>query len=279
MKTHRHPPTLLGVLLFASVTGAAELHVPRDHGTIQGAIDAAADGDEVVVAQGRYLENDLGTRGKKITIRSTDPTDRAVVDATVIDGGEASGSFKFFETGEGSTTVISGLTLTRASNQPGAYIYRSSPTFSHCVFRGFESNHESAIKPAESSSRFIDCVFQDNHVTEDPVGQRSVTSPRNSRPMLRTRLRLAADRRTLFLCRNEGRERRAWLFLPGSRRGAGVSSGFLGGGVPRSKGCVQGVRADVIFTTAWLWRERAGGSWSVCVDVSIGHRLAVTACS
>ena len=39
------------------------------------------------------------------------------------------------------------------------------------------------------------------------AGQRSAARPRNNRPILRTRLRLAADRYTLFLCRNEGQ---AW---------------------------------------------------------------------
>ncbi|MBX3435327.1 MAG: right-handed parallel beta-helix repeat-containing protein [Pirellulales bacterium] len=67
---------------------AAERKVPADHRTIQEAIDAAADGDEIVVARGVYIEG-LVIAGKSVILRSAyaatrDPDDRRL---TVIDGG------------------------------------------------------------------------------------------------------------------------------------------------------------------------------------------------
>jgi len=66
---------------------AAELRVPADYAGIQAAIDAAADGDIVIVSPGRYVEN-IDFLRKGITLQSSDPDDAAIVAATIIDGGQ-----------------------------------------------------------------------------------------------------------------------------------------------------------------------------------------------
>lgn len=53
--------------------------------TIQSAVNAAANGDVVVVSPGTYLEN-VDFLGKAITLRSTAPLDPNVVYSTIIDG-------------------------------------------------------------------------------------------------------------------------------------------------------------------------------------------------
>ena len=49
---------------------AAELHVPADYSNIQTAINAAVDGDVIVIAPGTYNES-LSISDKSITIRSS----------------------------------------------------------------------------------------------------------------------------------------------------------------------------------------------------------------
>ncbi|TVR53463.1 MAG: hypothetical protein EA426_17860, partial [Spirochaetaceae bacterium] len=93
--------------------------VPDDYSTIQAAIDAASDGDTVLVAQGTYTEN-LDFRGKRITVSSIGfSTNPAVVAATIIDGG-GNGRVVVFNSGETNESVLQGFTIT------GGYRNRSS---------------------------------------------------------------------------------------------------------------------------------------------------------
>ena len=56
---------LIAIWTFAH---AATLEVPTEYHTIQAAIDAARDGDEVVVAPGRY-HGTISFNGKAITVQ------------------------------------------------------------------------------------------------------------------------------------------------------------------------------------------------------------------
>jgi predicted outer membrane repeat protein len=111
--------------------------------SIQVAIGAAAGGDEIVVAEGTYLES-IDFDGKAITLRSTDPANPAVVAATVVNGNGAT-HVVLCNSGEGAGTVLDGLTITGgAANGAGADGHGAgmyclgSPTVSRCVFT---SNH------------------------------------------------------------------------------------------------------------------------------------------
>jgi len=110
---------LIPLVLIAVVAGVIVLRpapvitVPGDFPTIQAAIDAAEDGDVIVVDPGIYREN-IDFRGKAITLRSTAPDDPQVVAATVIDGGN-NGSVVTFRDGETAESVLSGFTITGGS--------------------------------------------------------------------------------------------------------------------------------------------------------------------
>jgi len=107
--------------------------VPVVHATIQKAIDAASDGDTIVVLPGSYREN-INFLGKAITVRSTDPSDATVVSATVIEGADNSDySVVTFGNGETGASMLSGFTIRRRSPyQPfsggGIYVRESDPT-------------------------------------------------------------------------------------------------------------------------------------------------------
>ncbi len=83
---------------------------------IQAGIDKAANGDTVIVAQGKYVEN-INFGGKNIVLRSTDTTNWGVVRSTVIDGNQA-GSVVTFAGTEDETCAICGFTIQNGSGTP-----------------------------------------------------------------------------------------------------------------------------------------------------------------
>ena len=84
---------------------AATIHVPADQPTIQAGIDAAVDGDTVLVSDGTYQEN-INFKGKAITVTSINGSK-----VTTIDGGKLNVVVAFV-TNEGPGAVLNGFTIT-----------------------------------------------------------------------------------------------------------------------------------------------------------------------
>ncbi len=140
------------------VFGDTGVTVPDKYPTIQEAIDAASDGDEIVVQVGVYREN-IDFKGKNITVRSTDPDDPAIVRETIIDGG-GSGIVVSFRNGEGEGAVLSGLTVTRGS---GIVISGfSSPVIEKCIIEDNAAEYGAGIYIVNSSPTIRDNMIIGN---------------------------------------------------------------------------------------------------------------------
>jgi parallel beta-helix repeat protein len=110
----------LAGLAFQTSSARAQqmIHVPGDQPTIQAGIDAAMNGDTVLVAPGTYTEN-IDFTGKAITVTSSEGPASTIIDASQGDIGVQ------FVTNETRASVLNGFTI---ENAGAAYWPNSSPS-------------------------------------------------------------------------------------------------------------------------------------------------------
>jgi hypothetical protein len=151
-----------------------------DHTTIQAGINAAADGDEVVVCEGTYTgpgNRDIDfSEGlpegetRAITVRSTDPCNPAVVAATVIDCQQNGRGF-YFHSGEDTNSVLDGFTITNgytpgpwSENRGGGICcVGSGPTIKNCTITNSASDRGGGIYSGDESDAMISqCTIIEN---------------------------------------------------------------------------------------------------------------------
>ena len=134
----RYAISCLVILAVPALAHAATLKVPSQYPKIQQAIDAAVEGDTVLVAPGTYVET-IDFKGKGITVKSEEgPL------VTTLDG-NLDGSVVTFKTREDSDSVLDRFEITNGSGTPqfGSYTYGggiycrfSSPTIRNNIITG-----------------------------------------------------------------------------------------------------------------------------------------------
>ncbi len=130
--------------------------------SIQDAIDAAVDTDEIVVAPGTYFET-INFLGKAITLRSSDGPEATIIDALF------TASVVTCDSGEGPDSVLQAFTITGGYNLNGGGMMNdgSSPTVIGCIF--FFNVAESldgrggGMYNFGGSPTVIDCTFDENY--------------------------------------------------------------------------------------------------------------------
>lgn len=173
MSLHRYGTAFTVAWAILSGTAlAATIQVPGQVATIQAAVDAASDGDTVLVADGQYAgsgNREINLRGLRIVLRSAGGATNTVINC----GGTKAQPHRGFilYSAETSATRIEGFTVTGGYYRDGGAVYLSgsSPTFSQCVFRGdtamadgITMTRGGAVRCVNASPTFAECTFTGN---------------------------------------------------------------------------------------------------------------------
>jgi hypothetical protein len=153
----------LGLLLFL-LSGAVALgntiHVPADQPTIQAAIDAAADGDTILVAPGTYQES-IDFKAKTLTLQSMGGP------AVTIIEGQGLNPTVSFGSAQGPESLLTGFTIQHGAGSTGAGIVvnQGSPRIVGNVIANNgqgSSSFGSGISGGSSSPDIEQNIFQNN---------------------------------------------------------------------------------------------------------------------
>ncbi|MFH1747577.1 MAG: right-handed parallel beta-helix repeat-containing protein [Planctomycetota bacterium] len=143
--------------------------------TIQTGIDAATNGDTVLVADGTYTgsgNKNLDFGGKVITVRSENGPESCIIDC------EDEGRGFYFHSGEPAEAGLDGFTIRNghpAWNGPGSnhgagiHCSNSSPTITYCVItNNFASGSGGGIFCFASNPKILNCMLRGN-ASVDPT--------------------------------------------------------------------------------------------------------------
>ena len=188
--------SLMHIVLVLVVNGScfAETWTVDDDGkadfdNIQAAVDAASDGDEIIVMPGNYTSTSLfviDLQGKEVLLRSAEGP------LTTILNGENKRRVVSCTDGESSSTIIDGFTITNGSGTTGGgitviesspniqnciisenqtlqrggglYNYSGNPTLLNCTITGNTANIDGGgVKSINGSVELVDCVVCGNN--------------------------------------------------------------------------------------------------------------------
>ena len=109
---------LAGLISFTQICAGAVRNVPSVYATIQSAIDAAEEGDTVLVADGTYTgigNRNLDVNGLPMTVESENGPDNCVIDC------EGLGRGFHFHSGEQNNVTVNGFTIRNGEKTGGTW--------------------------------------------------------------------------------------------------------------------------------------------------------------
>ncbi len=132
--------------------------------SVQEAIDAAVDGDTIIVAPGRYLSPDpweydeINFSGKSIRLLSSAPTDFSVIEQTILCG------VVIFDGTEDVNCLLQGFKI-QNHDCGGILGNRTQASVSHCIISGNGPCGATVLKDVEGEVR--NCLIVDNTTFHD----------------------------------------------------------------------------------------------------------------
>ncbi len=163
---------IIGLILLGNAVFATTINIPGDYSTIQAGIDAASNGDTVLVQPDTYVEN-IDYNGKSIVVGSLFMTtsDTSYIASTIIDGNQ-NGSVVSFQNSEDSTSVLSGFTITNGSGTSlgsstyggGVYCWYTSPSLNNLTVMNCS---------ASSSGGGIICFYSNSNLENVTIANNS----------------------------------------------------------------------------------------------------------
>jgi predicted outer membrane repeat protein len=154
------------LLTFWSISGtstAAVILVPGEQPTIQQGINAAAEGDTVLVAADTYvgpMNRDLDFGGVDLVLLSEEGRGSAIIDCQGVGRGF------YLHSGEDASSIIDGFTVTNGFHGGlggAAYFHETNPTVRNCTFSTNTSNDRGGgVACYSCSPEITNCTFIGN---------------------------------------------------------------------------------------------------------------------
>jgi predicted outer membrane repeat protein len=142
---------------------------PADFTTIQAAIDAASDGDEIIVMPGTYTGSGdwvIDLSGKAVWLHSSEGS------ATTLIDGENARTCIYCNSDETAATIIEGFKITNGNGLSGGgmYCWQADPTIRGCTFYGNHWERGGGINCVDSSPSIESCSFVGNDASSGGGG-------------------------------------------------------------------------------------------------------------
>ena len=144
---------------------AATILVPQQQTTIQAGIDAATDGDTVLVADGLYTgvgNVNLDFKGKSITVKSVSSAEKCIIDCQKANQTRG----VIFQNRETKEAVLGGFTIKNSNfkggNGGGIYCFDASPTIVSCILMENVAEAGAGIFCEDAFAIISNCLIVNN---------------------------------------------------------------------------------------------------------------------